>query len=170
MMEFIEPPFIILRIESSCEDRTIWHPVICLSITFSPPPITQSSTISALFPIFLVQKFGNLKKSRTFAPRLRDNATAQSGTRKFGWVAETTSLLNWRTGLPYRGFESPSFRIWRFHLMVRIHASHAWYTGSIPVGATKHVLWVFTSLKDVFFMLLIISIIKQPTWRRLGNI
>ena len=51
-------------------------------------------------------------------------------------MAETTSLLNWRAGLPYRGFESPSFRAWRFHLMVRIHASHAWYTGSIPVGAT----------------------------------
>ena len=52
-------------------------------------------------------------------------------------MAETTSLLNCRTGLPYRGFESPSFRTWRFHLMVRIHASHAWYTGSIPVGATS---------------------------------
>ena len=55
---------------------------------------------------------------------------------KVGWVAETTSLLNWRTGLPYRGFESPSFRTWRFHLMVRIHASHAWYTGSIPLSTT----------------------------------
>ena len=52
-----------------------------------PPPITQSSTISALFPIFLVQKFGNLKKSRTFAPRLRDNATAQSGKGSLGeWL------------------------------------------------------------------------------------
>ena len=40
-------------------------------------------------------------------------------------------------GLPYQEFESPSFRERRFHLMVRIHASHAWYTGSIPVGATK---------------------------------
>ena len=30
--------------------------------------------------------------------------------RKDGWVAETTSLLNWRTRLGYRGFESPSFR------------------------------------------------------------
>ena len=29
---------------------------------------------------------------------------------KDGWVAETTSLLNWRTRLGYRGFESPSFR------------------------------------------------------------
>ena len=25
-------------------------------------------------------------------------------------MAETTSLLNWRTGEPYRGFESPSLR------------------------------------------------------------
>ena len=51
------------------------------------PPITQSSTISALFPIFLAQKFGNLKKSRTFAPRLRDNATAQSGKGSLGeWL------------------------------------------------------------------------------------
>ena len=27
--------------------------------------------------------------------------------------------------------------IWRFRLAARTHASHAWNTGSIPVGATK---------------------------------
>ena len=26
---------------------------------------------------------------------------------------------------------------WRFRLVARTHASHAWNTGSIPVGATK---------------------------------
>ena len=26
---------------------------------------------------------------------------------------------------------------WRFRLAARTHASHAWNTGSIPVGATK---------------------------------
>ena len=28
-------------------------------------------------------------------------------------------------------------KIWRFRLVARTHASHAWNTGSIPVGATK---------------------------------
>ena len=27
--------------------------------------------------------------------------------------------------------------LWRFRLVARTHASHAWNTGSIPVGATK---------------------------------
>ena len=28
-------------------------------------------------------------------------------------------------------------KIWRFRLVARTHASHAWNTGSIPVGATN---------------------------------
>ena len=28
-------------------------------------------------------------------------------------------------------------KIWRFRLVARTHASHAWNTGSIPVGATS---------------------------------
>ena len=28
-------------------------------------------------------------------------------------------------------------KTWRFRLVARTHASHAWNTGSIPVGATK---------------------------------
>ena len=62
---------------------------------------------------------------------------------KVGWVAETTSLLNWRAGLPYRGFESPTFRKrssrlrrWSIHLMVRIQDSQSWHRGSIPLSTT----------------------------------
>ena len=56
-----------------------------------------------------------------------------------GWNQQFAKLPY---GLPYRGFESPSFRStnfakWRFRLAARTHASHAWNTGSIPVGATK---------------------------------
>ena len=45
-------------------------------------------------------------------------------------------------------------RIWRFRLAARTHASHAWNTGSIPVGATIkekefHIKWSSFS----FFML-----------------
>ena len=29
-----------------------------------------------------------------------------------------------------------AFQKWRFRLAARTHASHAWNTGSIPVGAT----------------------------------
>ena len=36
---------------------------------------------------------------------------------------------------------------WRFRLAARTHASHAWNTGSIPVGATKKGV-----LRNSFFM------------------
>ena len=39
-----------------------------------------------------------------FAPHLRENA----GSRKFGWVAETTSLLNWRTRKGTGGSNPPA--------------------------------------------------------------
>ena len=35
--------------------------------------------------------------------------------------------------------------------MVRIHASHAWYTGSIPVGATKQAV---STLSDTAFFIM----------------
>ena len=30
-----------------------------------------------------------------------------------------------------------NLKLWRFRLVARTHASHAWNTGSIPVGATS---------------------------------
>ena len=36
--------------------------------------------------------------------------------------------------------------LWRFRLVARTHASHAWNTGSIPVGATKKQVRVKWSL------------------------
>ena len=48
---------------------------------------TKKHSQTALFFIFLAKKFGDLEKSRTFAPRLRDNATAQSGKGSLGeWL------------------------------------------------------------------------------------
>ena len=55
-------------------------------------------------------------------------------------MAETSSLLNCRTGNRTGGSNPPAsayFCKWRFRLVARTHASHAWNTGSIPVGATK---------------------------------
>ena len=60
-------------------------------------------------------------------------------------MAETSSLLNCRTGYRTGGSNPPasaSFKqtiitAWRFHLTVRIQDSQSWHTGSIPVGATK---------------------------------
>ena len=42
---------------------------------------------------------------------------------------------------------SRQFEIWRFRLVARTHASHAWNTGSIPVGATS----VRTLSGSIFF-------------------
>ena len=62
--------------------------------------------------------------------------------RKCGLEVWVSGLNQQFAKLPYRfryqEFESPSFRfnIWRFRLAARTHASHAWNTGSIPVGAT----------------------------------
>ena len=57
-------------------------------------------------------------------------------------MAETSSLLNCRTGNRTGGSNPPASAnllllvAWRFRLAARTHASHAWNTGSIPVGAT----------------------------------
>ena len=65
--------------------------------------------------------------------------------RKFGWVAETSSLLNCRARLAYRGFESPSFRSLGLakrylkcsvHLTVRIQDSQSWHKSSILLPST----------------------------------
>ena len=79
---------------------------------------------------------------------------------KFGWVAETSSLLNCRTGNRTGGSNPPAsayFCIWRFRLVARTHASHAWNTGSIPVGATSVGIHLdsnlfFVSICIVFFL------------------
>ncbi len=51
--------------------------------------------------------------------------------------------------------EQESFRKakWRFRLAARTHASHAWNTGSIPVGATKRLNfgWVFFLYSLIIF-------------------
>ena len=43
--------------------------------------------------------------------------------------------------------------LWRFRLVARTHASHAWNTGSIPVGATKERLVPFFFLGCMLFWL-----------------
>ena len=58
-------------------------------------------------------------------------------------MAETSSLLNCRTGNRTGGSNPPAsapFCKWRFRLAARTHASHAWNTGSIPVGATNRLV------------------------------
>ena len=40
-----------------------------------------------------------------------------------------------------------NLKSWRFRLVARTHASHAWNTGSIPVGATS----VRTQSSSIFF-------------------
>ena len=57
-------------------------------------------------------------------------------------MAETSSLLNCRTGNRTGGSNPPSSAMVpsatrRFRLAARTHASHAWNTSSILVGATK---------------------------------
>ena len=37
----------------------------------------------------------------------------------------------------YNAIVADILKLWRFRLVARTHASHAWNTGSIPVGATK---------------------------------
>ena len=82
----------------------------------------------------------------TFAPHLKRMLVIK---RKFGWVAETTSLLNWRTGNRTGGSNPPAsakkasvcksrcFSNRWIRLTVRTHASHACNTSSILVSTTK---------------------------------
>ena len=48
------------------------------------------------------------KNPSIFAPRLRENAIRNYGNWKFGWVAETSSLLNCRTGYRTGGSNPPA--------------------------------------------------------------
>ena len=61
------------------------------------------------FLIFIKKFATDILYNSFFCLHLHHSLTENS-VRKDGWVAETTSLLNWRTRLGYRGFESPSFR------------------------------------------------------------
>ena len=81
--------------------------------------------------IFLPNNLENSNFSPIFAPAIRKIAPIMVGVVQLVRASDC--------GSECRGFEPhlpPSLR-WRFHLMVRIHASHAWYTSSILVGATK---------------------------------
>ena len=62
---------------------------------------------------------------------------------KFGWVAETSSLLNCRAGNRTGGSNPPpsaswlqKMYRWSIHLMVRIQDSQSWHRGSIPLSTT----------------------------------
>ena len=41
--------------------------------------------------------------------------------------------------LKAKEYKNSDLKLWRFRLVARTHASHAWNTGSIPVGATSSV-------------------------------
>ena len=47
---------------------------------------------------------------------------------------------------------------WRFRLAARTHASHAWNTGSIPVGATK-VKGKRSSVKRLLFFIVQLTVV-----------
>ena len=64
---------------------------------------------------------------------------------KFGWVAETSSLLNCRTGNRTGGSNPPASATvdnqrWSVHLTVRIQDSQSWHKGSIPLPTTSYIL------------------------------
>ena len=114
-----------------------------------------------------------------FAPHLRENA----GSRKFGWVAETTSLLNWRTRKGTGGSNPPAsaksqnkkelsfvdlalFKSIKFRwvrLTVRTHASHACNTSSILVPTTT---WLSASYKQVRGFFIALYLYQSIVFRR----
>ena len=62
------------------------------------------------------------------------------------------------------GFESRTHRnllIWRFHLAVRIPASHAGYTGSSPVGATSFLLYGVMVAREILVLLVWVRVLVQ---------
>ena len=85
------------------------------------------------------------KKCSIFAPAFENDACwFGNNIRLEGWVSGWNHQFAKLTcGLPYRGFESPTFRKhysklhrWSIHLMVRIQDSQSWHRGSIPLSTT----------------------------------
>ena len=71
-------------------------------------------------------------------------ATKKANTVKIGARAHASHTLSFlehefdsRRRYKLKVTEYKGNKIWRFRLVARTHASHAWNTGSIPVGATK---------------------------------
>ena len=86
------------------------------------------------------------EKSSTFALAFKNDAwLIRLRIRLEGWVSGwNQQFAKLPCGLPYRGFESPTFRKhvsrvyrWSIHLMVRIQDSQSWHRGSIPLSTTK---------------------------------
>ena len=91
------------------------------------------------------EKFGGTKKKLYLCNRIWERCLMiQKWIQQEGWVSGWNHQFAKLTcGLPYRGFESPTFRKhysklhrWSIHLMVRIQDSQSWHRGSIPLSTT----------------------------------
>ena len=78
-------------------------------------------------------------------------------------MAETSSLLNCRTGSRTGGSNPPASALikllknqWSIHLMVRIQDSQSWHRGSIPLSTTKKGFSTLV-LRSFFLCLLVFS-------------
>ena len=154
------------RIENGCQfDPIFLNPPDCLYIKRNCFSFQNYEDSCKTLHIFVPKKekmkekwkksLKNLqgsKKSITFAPAIKEitpRFLAPRSSRKDGWVAETSSLLNCRTGSRTGGSNPPpsaprgfslrerSFKCWSIHLMVRIQDSQSWHRGSIPLSTTK---------------------------------
>ena len=81
-------------------------------------------------------------------------ATKKANTVKIGARTHASHTLSFlehefdsRRRYKLKVTEYKGNKIWRFRLVARTHASHAWNTGSIPVGATS----VRTQSSSIFF-------------------
>ena len=73
---------------------------------------------------------------RRYKQQIRQKQVARTHASHslFFYEHEFDSRRRYKTVLHSGAFLMP---LWRFRLVARTHASHAWNTGSIPVGATK---------------------------------
>ena len=114
--------------------------------TTLPNALSYKNVAKCAFYHKKVQKtFGGYNKNLYLCTRNWETVLRLTSTVwKFGWVAETSSLLNCRTGNRTGGSNPPASAVllskqycWWIHLMVRIQDSQSWHRGSIPLSTTK---------------------------------
>ena len=114
-----------------------------------------------------MKKFGSFRKMLYLCIAFDKRGSAKNFSRLLeGWVSGWNHQFAKLTyGLPYRGFESPTFRLasqlylyflgrWWIHLRVRIQDSQSCHRGSNPLSTTRK--WICAVLNDVFECRLIV--------------
>ena len=97
------------------------------------------------------------------------SSTLGDGSKSFHTFSRALSSAG-SERLPYKqrvGGSNPSaptrhdlYLFWRFHLAVRIPASHAGYTGSSPVGATSLLYGVMVA-REILVLLVWVRVLVQ---------